>query len=81
MKPPTPPDERNLKLVWNSQYPPNHVNNGTIKFVCDAGNKWNKFESDFNKNEIKVQCMPDNKFETVTWPKCVDGKIDKIIFV
>ena len=69
--PPKPPDENKLKVQWNPNYPPNNYN-GTITYVCNAGGH-NRFIDDYDKNNLTLKCLPENKFSTTTWPTCADG--------
>ena len=74
MKPPQPPSEHKLLLQWNSDFPPAHGE--TVVYVCDAGNKHNRFESNFNKWNMTLECLVDNQFKdepNVTWPTCING--------
>ena len=32
------------------------------------------FISGYTEDEIKVKCIPENKFENVEWPTCVKSK-------
>ena len=70
--PPIPDDKHSLELVWNEKYPPKH--NETVLYVCNAGTTWNRFQSDFSQDSISLTCLPENKFEEVKWPTCIDGK-------
>ena len=81
VNPPTPESKYKLKLVWNSNYPPAHGQ--TVMYVCNAGNSWNRFENNFNKWNLTLTCLEDNKFAEVEWPTCVNGKISSkcLIFV
>ena len=46
-------------------------------YVCDAGSSFNRFENDFEKNNITLKCLPDNKFEEdIEWPTCLNGNIN-----
>ena len=58
--------------MWNEKYPPKHKE--TVMYVCDAGTTYNRFESDFSQYNLTLACLPDNKFEEVEWPTCVDGE-------
>ena len=60
-----------LKLVWNSQSPPAHQQ--TVKYQCDAGNRYNRFVTDFSKNKYYLTCLPNNTFSDPAWPTCIDG--------
>ena len=76
VKPPTPDAKHNLKLVWNPSFPPAH--DETVLYVCDAGNTYNRFESDFGRWNYTLTCKENNVFKEepdVPWPTCVDGKI------
>ena len=45
-------------------------------YVCNAGTSWNRFESDFNKNNFTLTCQENNTFSeepNVSWPTCVNG--------
>ena len=44
-----------------------------MKYYCDAGGEFNRFESDFDKNVYELTCLPENKFSTPEWPTCVPG--------
>ena len=78
VSPPSPDSKHKLKLVWNSNYPPAHGQ--TVTYVCNAGNKWNRFETDFNRNSLTLTCLEDNKFSEVAWPTCVNGKLSHSFF-
>ena len=69
--PPDPPVWSNMRLEWNATYPPSH--NETVMYVCDAGDDWNRFESDFNQWNLTLTCLPDNQFTPVEWPTCLNG--------
>ena len=70
--PPTPDSSHKLKLVWNSTDPPAHGE--TVTYVCDAGDNWNRFENDFNKANLTLECLRDNMFDDVEWPTCFNSK-------
>ena len=74
--PPTPDSKHNLALSWNKNFPPTH--DETIMYKCNAGQTYNRFESDFDKQNLTLKCLPDNKFEEVDWPTCLDGKIHTV---
>ena len=71
INPPLPNASHNLKLYWNYNAPPAH--GGTVYYQCNAGNKWNRFEHDFNSYRIYVKCLPDNRWQSVQWPTCKNG--------
>ena len=70
--PPTPDSAHKLKLSWNSTYPPAHGEN--VTYVCDAGSSWNRFENNFGKNSLALDCLRNNTFEDVEWPTCSNSK-------
>ena len=45
-----------------------------MTYVCDAGDSYNRFESDFTQDNLTLGCLPNNKFQEVEWPTCADGK-------
>ena len=74
INPPIPDAQYNLRLNWNEDFPPAH--NETVMYVCNAGTTWNRFESDFNKNNFTLTCQENNIFSeepNVPWPTCLDG--------
>ena len=70
--PPIPESKHKLQLMWNKKYPPRH--NETVMYVCNAGDSWNRLNSDFEKNNFTLKCLPDNKFEEAEWPTCMDSE-------
>ena len=76
--PPKPDDKYNLTLTWNPKYPPAH--NSTVKYKCDAGGEFNRFESDFEQNVYNLTCLPDNKFSTPDWPTCIPRMLLTLAF-
>ena len=75
VNPPTPDAQHKLKLVWNPIFPPAH--NETILYVCDAGNTFNRFESNFGRWNYTLTCKENNVFREepdIPWPTCVDSK-------
>ena len=73
MSPPTPPSGSNLILLnYNQWNPPAHGD--VIEYVCNAGGH-NRFESNFSKSSLEVECLPENQFASVTWPTCVSGEL------
>ena len=74
--PPLPEADHKLLLQWNSNYPPAHGE--TVMYVCNAGNKFNRFEGNFYKWNMTLECLVDNKFQgepNVSWPTCANGKV------
>ena len=71
INPPTPDSAHKLKLSWNSTYPPAHGE--TVTYVCDAGG-WNRFENNFGKTNLKLECLRNNTFADVVWPTCFNSK-------
>lgn len=74
MNPPEPPSEHSLLLQWNSDYPPAHGE--TVMYVCNAGDKHNRFENSFNQWNMTLECLVDNQFKgepNVSWPTCLNG--------
>ena len=43
-------------------------------YVCNAGSKWNRFENNFNRWNLTLTCLEENKFSEVDWPTCVNGR-------
>ena len=73
VSPPTPPSGSNLILLnYNQWNPPAHGD--VIEYVCNAGGH-NRFESNFSKSSLEVECLPENQFASVTWPTCVSGEL------
>ena len=72
LSPPTPPGDTQLSLkAWDASSPPAHGE--AIIYNCSAGG-YNRLETDFSKNFLSLECLPDNKFEETSWPKCVQCK-------
>ena len=71
INPPVPDAKYKLQLHWNYNLPPAHYE--SIRYECNAGSKWNRFESDFNEHRIYVQCLPNNQWKSVDWPTCKNG--------
>ena len=72
LSPPTPPGDAQLSLnAWDASSPPAHGQ--AIIYNCSAGG-YNRLETDFSKNFLSLECLPDNKFEETSWPKCVQCK-------
>ena len=59
-------------MNYNQWNPPAHGD--VIEYVCNAGGH-NRFESDFSKSSLEVECLPENQFASVTWPTCVSGEL------
>ena len=77
MSPPEPEPEHNLVLQWNSNYPPGHEE--TVMYVCDAGDKHNRFQENYNKWNMTLKCLENNIFQgepNVSWPTCLNGNND-----
>ena len=67
-----PPAETQLSLGgWDPAIPPAHGEN--ITYNCTAGG-YNRLETDFSQSSLSLKCLPDNKFEETSWPKCVQCK-------
>ena len=72
INPPTPGSQYNLKINWNYNNPPAH--NEAVRYDCDAGNLWNRLETDFDKTSFWLKCLPNNQFESANWPTCKNGE-------
>ena len=48
-------------------------------YVCNAGNSYNRFEGEFHKWNMTLECLADNQFRgepNVSWPTCVNSKAE-----
>ena len=70
--PPSPSTDSKLELDWDDTDPPAHGE--TVRYRCNAGNKYNRLETDFSKTGYSLECLEDNKFSTPSWPVCIDSK-------
>ena len=78
INPPTPDAKHKLQLVWSYHNPPSH--DESVYYQCNAGTKWNRFETNFNSYRIYVKCLPNNQFESVEWPTCKNGEYLKAYY-
>ena len=65
MTPPTPPDEQNLILVWNPDFPP--IVGEKVKYSCNAKGKFNRWETDIGLSDYFLECLDGGGFEAPDW--------------
>ena len=73
VSPPPAPSASKLALSWVDTDPPAHGE--TVWYRCNAGNSYNRLETDFSKTGYSLTCLEDNKFSTPSWPVCIDSKV------
>ena len=77
--PPSPPSSSKMILVnYSPDSPPSHGE--TVQYQCNAGPDHNRFSHDYNLWQLSVSCLPDNKFDNITWPTCINGEAPSTVF-